>query len=93
MTALPEVVVVHEKTVQAVAKDEVEVPKRRPRRNSHSRSSRVETVVIPEVWEEALALAQNPKWIQKVSSREVIVWNRPPPWPPYPPDRSTASTV
>jgi len=34
-----------------------------------------------DVWERALELAADPRFIQIINEEEVIVWNHAPPWP------------
>lgn len=81
MSTLPEIASVHEDTVQAVARGEVEPPPRRRRRSTRPVpvAGKWGIRVHPQVWAQVRGVPMNR--VQVVSEYEVIIWNHPAPWP------------
>jgi len=87
-TTLPDVASLHPTAVQAIAKGEVDPPKKeRKRRDRGHRSSRVRTnasiydAMTEEVAVRVRALDPDLRHVQVVSPTNVIIWNHPAPWP------------
>jgi hypothetical protein len=92
MSELHEVATVAEPTVQAVARGEVEPPKRERRRRGRGKpkSSKVRSnatiydQMIPEVADVVRRMDPDLRHIQVVNPQVVVVWKHPAPWPEQP---------
>jgi len=79
------IVRLHESTVQKAAASGAH--RGRARRKPSATSGGIEAEltyqikVRRDVWERALELAADPRFIQIINEEEVIVWNHAPPWP------------
>jgi len=90
-TTLPDVASLHPSAVQAIAKGEVDPPKKeRKRRDRGHRSSRVRSnasiydQMLPEVAEKVRAMDPDLRHVQVLNSGNVVIWNHPAPWPGLP---------
>lgn len=75
---LEQTATLHERTVQKIARNEVEPFHRTSRqraRPTHLRVARVH----PLVWSKVKRLAKHPSHIQIISETKVVVWDRPVP--------------
>lgn len=91
MSTVQEQASLHEKAVQAVAKDEVNLPKRKRKGRGKAKNSRVQSntmifdLMAPEVAEHVRAMDPDLRCVQVIESTVVVVWNHPNtddnPWP------------